>query len=50
MGVGKTIQGMGLSYIYYSEWPLLIICPSSLKHNWKSEFTSWIPSIPENEI
>lgn len=30
MGVGKTIQAMGLAYIYKSEWPLIIFCPSSL--------------------
>jgi len=30
MGVGKTIQAIGLAYIYKNEWPLLIFCPSSL--------------------
>ena len=30
MGVGKTIQAVGLAYIYKNEWPLLIFCPSSL--------------------
>ena len=25
MGVGKTIQAIGVSYLYKDEWPLLII-------------------------
>ena len=30
MGVGKTIQALAVAYLYKSEWPLLVICPSSL--------------------
>ena len=30
MGVGKTIQAIGLSYIYKNEWPMLIVAPSFL--------------------
>lgn len=25
MGVGKTIQAIGVSYLYRQEWPLIII-------------------------
>jgi SWI/SNF-related matrix-associated actin-dependent regulator 1 of chromatin subfamily A len=41
MGVGKTIQSLGLAYIYKKDWPLLIICPSSLKFNWQDEILRW---------
>ena len=30
MGVGKTIQALCLAYVYYEEWPLVLIVPSSL--------------------
>ncbi len=30
MGVGKTIQAIAVSCVYKQDWPLLIICPSSL--------------------
>ena len=30
MGVGKTIQAIGVSYLYKDEWPLLIIWPSTI--------------------
>jgi len=30
MGVGKTIEALGIAYIYKDDWPLLIICPASL--------------------
>lgn len=30
MGVGKTIQAIAVSCVYQEDWPLLIICPSSL--------------------
>jgi SWI/SNF-related matrix-associated actin-dependent regulator 1 of chromatin subfamily A len=36
MGVGKTIQSLAVAYIYKHEWPLLIICPPTLKINWQN--------------
>jgi SNF2 family DNA or RNA helicase len=30
MGVGKTIQAIAVSCVYKEDWPLLIVCPSSL--------------------
>ena len=34
MGVGKTIQAIGISYVFKDDWPFLIVCPSSLIFNW----------------
>jgi SNF2 family DNA or RNA helicase len=30
MGVGKTIQALGIAIVYQKDWPVLILCPSSL--------------------
>jgi len=37
MGVGKTIQALAVSSVFIEDWPLLIICPKSLKLTWKEE-------------
>ena len=42
MGVGKTIQSIAISYLYRQDWPVLILCPSSLKYNWEDEILKWL--------
>jgi SNF2 family DNA or RNA helicase len=48
MGVGKTIQAIGIAYIYKNDWPLLIITPASLKYTWRDEIRKWLPSVAIN--
>ena len=43
MGVGKTIQALAVSTVYKSDWPMLIICPKSLKLTWRDEIKRWLP-------
>lgn len=31
MGVGKTIQAIAIAYLYRRDWPVVVICPSSLR-------------------
>ena len=50
MGVGKTLQGIALSMVYKADWPVLIICPSALRLNWRDEFKKWIPGLLVNDI
>ncbi|EGR31523.1 hypothetical protein IMG5_107420 [Ichthyophthirius multifiliis] len=50
MGVGKTIQALGLATCLQQKWPLLIITPSSLRLNWKLEIMEWIKFIKECNI
>ena len=45
MGVGKTIQAINISLLYKENWPVLIICPASLKFVWRDEILKWIPHI-----
>ena len=42
MGVGKTIQAIALSYIYRDSWPVLVVCPGSMKYSWKGEIRNWL--------
>lgn len=50
MGVGKTIQSLAIAYIYRHEWPLLIICPPTLKFNWQNEIRRWYQDVQPAEI
>lgn len=45
MGVGKTIQAIGISAIYKENWPVLVLCPSSLKLAWRDEIINWLTEI-----
>jgi len=49
MGVGKTIQAIGISAIYREDWPVLILCPSSLKYNWRDEILNWLGEIVDKK-
>ena len=50
MGVGKTIQSLAMAYLYRKDWPLLILCPSSLKWTWKDEILKWLDHLSEDDI
>ncbi|VDO50545.1 unnamed protein product [Haemonchus placei] len=45
MGLGKSVQALTLARYYKSEWPLLIICPSSVKTAWKTQINKFLPAI-----
>lgn len=42
MGLGKTIQSIGYINLNSNIKKVLIICPSSLKINWKNELEKWL--------
>ncbi|MCP9257142.1 SWI/SNF-related matrix-associated actin-dependent regulator of chromatin subfamily A [Dirofilaria immitis] len=37
MGLGKSIQALGIARYFKCDWPLLIICPSSVKFSWLND-------------
>jgi len=40
---GKTIEALGyINYNIRDTFPLLIICPSTIKYKWKREFEKWL--------
>lgn len=50
MGVGKTLQAIATALVYWSEWPLIVLCPSSLRLNWKDEIFKWVYDISKSEV
>ncbi|KAG8431649.1 hypothetical protein GDO86_020616 [Hymenochirus boettgeri] len=49
MGLGKTIQAICIAAYYRKEWPLLVVCPSSVRFTWAEAFHLWLPSVnPDN--
>ena len=40
MGLGKTRTAIACAVAYSNEWPVLVVCPSSARHNWHSEIVS----------
>lgn len=47
-----TRQAIACAAAYKSEWPLLIICPSSARYHWEHELLKWLDkeTITKNDI
>lgn len=50
MGLGKTVTSLAIMTQYRQEWPLLILCPASLRHTWPCEIEKFLPSLPASAI
>ena len=48
MGLGKTLQAIAVA-LYYNLFPMLVVCPSYLRLNWKKEIEKWT-EIPAEDI
>ena len=47
MGLGKTLQALATVAFYErTDWPVLIVVPSSVKLAWASEIEKWMPMLP----
>lgn len=50
MGLGKTMQAIGLALYYFDDWPLLIVCPASVKFQWVNAMLDWVPNLTRSDI
>jgi SWI/SNF-related matrix-associated actin-dependent regulator 1 of chromatin subfamily A len=48
MGVGKSRQGLALLAVYRWEWPAIILCPSSIKTQWRMLIEDNLAPLTEN--
>ena len=42
MGLGKTVQALGIAWEYRDHFPMLIVCPSSLRNVWEDQIQRWL--------
>lgn len=45
MGLGKTVQALGIAHFYVESWPLLIVCPSSMRFPWEEAVLRFLPTV-----
>ena len=52
MGLGKTLQAIMIAYQYIAEWPLLIVCPSSIRFVWREQLKRWLGGLidPDTDV
>jgi hypothetical protein len=43
MGLGKTVQAICIATCYPDDWPLLVVCPSSMRYVWQEALRDWLP-------
>ena len=50
MGLGKTLQAIAIAAHYRQDWPMLVVCPASMKYTWASELEKWLPELEPGEV
>mmetsp|Transcript_12532 Transcript_12532/g.28268 ORF Transcript_12532/g.28268 Transcript_12532/m.28268 type:complete len:742 (+) Transcript_12532:77-2302(+) len=51
MGLGKTLQALALAAQYQEDWPVLVVCPATLRWVWKEQALQWLGKwITEEDI
>lgn len=49
-GLGKTMQAIGIALYYFDDWPMVIVCPASVKFQWTQALLKWVPGLKSNDI
>lgn len=49
MGLGKSVQALGVAWQYQTSFPMLIICPTLLRKLWQQQISKWTP-IPTKDV
>jgi len=50
MGLGKTVTSLAIMLAYQEEWPLLVLCPASLRYTWPAEIEKFYPWMSHSSI
>ena len=50
MGLGKTVTSLAIMTHYKDQWPLLILCPASLRHTWPNEIETFLPQLSPQSV
>ncbi|OQV18069.1 SWI/SNF-related matrix-associated actin-dependent regulator of chromatin subfamily A-like protein 1 [Hypsibius exemplaris] len=51
MGLGKTIQSIASAvYFRHDSWPVLCVCPSSMRFEWKEQWLRWVPGLKSHDV
>ena len=50
MGLGKTAQAIVSTLMYRDKWPVLVVAPSSVRHNLRQEFMHWARLEPSDVV
>lgn len=46
MGLGKTVQAICVASYYRKEWPVLVVCPSSVRLTWQQVSFDYLVILP----
>ncbi|KAG7353456.1 helicase [Nitzschia inconspicua] len=49
-GLGKSATSLAIMTHYREEWPLLILCPSSLRFTWPGEIEKFLPELSPSAV
>lgn len=49
MGLGKTLQALALMAFYKDDWPFIVVCPSSIRFQWKDQALRWLSHLIDED-
>eukprot|EP00933_Yihiella_yeosuensis_P033842 TRINITY_DN27466_c0_g1_i1.p1 TRINITY_DN27466_c0_g1~~TRINITY_DN27466_c0_g1_i1.p1 ORF type:complete len:651 (-),score=123.85 TRINITY_DN27466_c0_g1_i1:88-2040(-) len=49
MGLGKTVTSLAIAAQWREEWPVLVVCPPMIRHQWRSEILRWLGHLVQPE-
>eukprot|EP00020_Sapocribrum_chincoteaguense_P001106 CAMPEP_0170737938 /NCGR_PEP_ID=MMETSP0437-20130122/4389_1 /TAXON_ID=0 /ORGANISM="Sexangularia sp." /LENGTH=977 /DNA_ID=CAMNT_0011076349 /DNA_START=12 /DNA_END=2945 /DNA_ORIENTATION=+ len=45
MGLGKTLQAVAVASAFPQDWPVVVVCPATLRINWARAFLENVPTL-----